>query len=204
MQAGEVAFLRYHVPIMRSKKCESFALVPSDFKCLLWHLKSTLSVYDGQVRRSLWRYCRRHLPVAFSIAGKQGGLQCHSVLHCSGSESSASALGWAGAAWSWLEQKVPLLSATKRGRRVLTGSSPGGKDLTWMMNSRCCGFVCVNLCILTALKKNGFRRLHRWTPRTASQQVHTQISCAFCLCIMGFRGQHRSQHCIFLVNKLHV
>lgn len=54
------------------------------------------------------------------------------------------------------EQKVPLLSATKRGRRVLTGSSPGGKDPTWMMNSRCCGFVCVNLCILTALKKKMF------------------------------------------------
>lgn len=34
-----------------------------------------------------------------------------------------------GLSWFWAEI-LWLSSATKRGRRVLTGSSPGGKDLT--------------------------------------------------------------------------
>lgn len=105
-----------------------------------------------RIRRSLWSYCRRHLPLAFSMAGKQGGLHWCSVLHCSRSESLVSALGWARAGWSWFWTEIPQLSSAIKRGRMLTQSSPGGKDLTWTLHSRCCGFVCIHPCILCTKK----------------------------------------------------
>lgn len=143
-----------HVPVMWSKNVSllhwflqtwsiCFDIAEVDYLCMM-------DVPGDHFEATAEDICR----LFSSIAGKQGGLHWCSVLHCSRSESLVSALGWAGAGWSWFWTEIPQLSsATERERRVLTGSSPGGKDLAWTLNSRCCGFVRVHLCILTALKK---------------------------------------------------
>lgn len=68
------------------QKCETVGWVPLDLMCL--HLQRCSSVCGGH-RISLWSCCRRHLPVAFSIAGKQWNLCWHLAWHCGSSRSNS-------------------------------------------------------------------------------------------------------------------
>lgn len=97
-----LSHVRMCVPIMWSKNVRHLVGVPLDFKCL--HLQRGSSVWGGQIRRSLCSCCRRHLPLAFSIAVKQWRLWWHSAWYHSRGNSftGVNRLNEAG-----FEQKFP-------------------------------------------------------------------------------------------------